>query len=229
MKVSVIIPALNEEQSIGKVIAAIPRDIASEVIVIDNGSIDQTAQVAASAGARVVHEPVRGYGVACLKGIASLDSPDVVVFLDADFSDFPEEMPQMVQPIASGKADLVIGSRILGRRSQKALPRHAQFGNRLASVLMWWLFRHRYTDLGPFRAIRYSALKSLGMQDRNFGWTVEMQIKAVRHGLRIIEIPVSYRKRIGESKISGTVAGSVKAATKILWTIFKYGLRTRTS
>lgn len=217
-----MIPVLNERESISSVLRAIPPNLPQEIIVIDNGSTDGTAEIAGSHGARVVHEPRRGYGRACLRGIEQLSDPDVVVFLDGDFSDHPEEMPLLVDPIVRNEADLVIGSRRLGKSEKDALPSHARFGNALAGTLIYWFFRHRYTDLGPFRAIRYTSLKSLGMQDRNFGWTVEMQIKAVRKGLRIFEVPVSYRKRIGTSKISGTIVGSIKAGTKILWTIFKY-------
>lgn len=222
MKVAVIIPALNEEGSIGAVLDHIPRDLVSDMIVVDNGSTDKTALIAAAKGARVFSEPRRGYGYACLKGIAELQNPEIVAFLDADYSDFPEEMNLVVEPIASGQADLVIGSRILGKREKNALPAHAAFGNHLASFLIRIFFGHRYTDLGPFRAIRYSSLQQLRMEDRTWGWTVEMQVKAVREKLRIREVPVSYRKRIGQSKISGTLAGSVKAGTKILWTILKY-------
>ncbi len=222
MKVSVIIPVLNEESSIPHVLAAIPKDLVQEILVVDNGSSDRTADLASSMGARVISEPRRGYGYACLKGIEETRDPDIVVFLDGDFSDHPEEMPLLVEPIASGRVDLVIGSRALGARERNALPSHAQFGNRLAGMLIWRLFGFRYTDLGPFRAIRYASLMDLGMIDQTFGWTVEMQIKAVRHGLRILEVPVSYRRRIGTSKISGTVMGSLKAGTKIIWTILKY-------
>ena len=189
---------------------------------MDNGSTDRTAEVAASLGARVVREARRGYGSACLRGIAEARAPDVVVFLDGDFSDYPEEMTGLLQPIQNEQADLVIGSRTLGKREKDALPAHARFGNRLASLLIRWFFGHRYTDLGPFRAIRYSSLMTLQMTDSNFGWTVEMQIKALGRGLRVQEVAVSYRKRIGQSKISGTIAGSVKAGMKIIWTIFKY-------
>lgn len=222
MKVSVMIPVLNERESISSVLRAIPPNLPQEIIVIDNGSTDGTPEIAGSHGARVVHEPRRGYGRACLRGIEQLSDPDVVVFLDGDFSDHPEEMPLLVDPIVRNEADLVIGSRRLGKSEKDALPSHARFGNALAGTLIYWFFRHRYTDLGPFRAIRYTSLKSLGMQDRNFGWTVEMQIKAIRKGLRIFEVPVSYRKRIGTSKISGTILGSIKAGTKIIWTILKY-------
>jgi glycosyltransferase involved in cell wall biosynthesis len=222
MKVSVLIPVLNEKESIGSVLQAIPKDLVDEVIVIDNGSTDGTGEIAAQQGARVVREPTRGYGKACLTGMEYLSDPEIVVFLDGDFSDYPEEMPLLIDPIVRKEADLVIGSRILGRREKDALPSHARFGNTLAGTLIFLFFRHRYTDLGPFRAIRYSSLKSLGMVDQNFGWTVEMQIKAIRERLKVLEVPVSYRKRIGTSKVSGTIIGSVKAGTKILWTIFKY-------
>ena len=222
MKVAVIIPVLNEERSIGAVLDHIPREIVSQIIVVDNGSTDQTIQIARDHGADVVTESRRGYGFACLRGMQELQDPDVVVFLDGDFSDFPEEMRLLVEPIRNGEADLVIGSRSLGNHDKKALPAHAAFGNRLAGFLIWSLFRFRYTDLGPFRAIRYDALKKLGMVDQTYGWTVEMQIKAIQKGLMITEVPVSYRKRIGESKISGTLRGSIKAGSKIIWTIFKY-------
>lgn len=225
MKVSVIIPALNEEGSIGAVLDHIPKDLAGDVIVVDNGSTDNTAAIASAKGARVFSEPRRGYGYACLRGIAELQSPDVVAFLDADFSDFPEEMTLLTEPILSDQADLVIGSRILGKREKNALPPHAAFGNHLASFLIRLFFGFRYTDLGPFRAIRYSSLRQLKMEDRTWGWTVEMQVKAVREHLRIREVPVSYRKRIGQSKISGTLIGSIKAGYKILWTILKYRLK----
>ncbi|HEY4492200.1 MAG TPA: glycosyltransferase family 2 protein, partial [Acidobacteriota bacterium] len=216
MSVSVIIPAFNEEDSIEAVLREIPRDIADEIIVVDNGSTDRTAERAASAAAKVISEPRRGYGHACLRGMSVLQDPDVVVFLDGDHSDHPSEMRLLVQPIIGNQADLVIGSRTRGVREKYALTPHARFGNWLASLLIRWFFGFSYTDLGPFRAIRYSSLKQLDMQDRTFGWTVEMQINAIRQGLRIMEVPVSYRKRIGKSKVSGTIVGSVKAGTKII-------------
>jgi glycosyltransferase involved in cell wall biosynthesis len=222
MKLSVIIPVLNEEQSIGAVLDHIPKDLAAAVIVVDNGSKDRTPEIAREHGALVVAEPQRGYGNACLRGMQELDQPDVVVFLDGDFSDYPEEMRALVAPILSDEADLVIGSRSLGKHDKDALPPHAAFGNRIASFLIHTFFGFRYSDLGPFRAIRYESLQKLGMMDQNWGWTVEMQIKAIQKGLRIREVPVSYRKRIGESKISGTLAGSIKAGSKIIWTILKY-------
>jgi glycosyltransferase involved in cell wall biosynthesis len=222
MNVSVIIPALNEEDSIGRVLGDIPSGLTHEVIVVDNGSTDRTPEIAAGLGARVFFEKRRGYGHACLKGMEALDHPDVVVFLDADYSDHPEEMNDLVRPIVADEADLVIGSRVLGKREKNALPAHAQFGNRIASAMIRMFFGFRYSDLGPFRAIRYASLQQLAMVDRTWGWTVEMQIKAIRHQLRIREVPVSYRKRIGQSKISGTLLGSLKAGSKIIWTILKY-------
>ncbi len=218
-KVAVVIPAFNEEQAIGKVISAVPRWV-DDVIVVDNGSTDGTADAARHSGARVVSEPRRGYGSACLAGIAALSSPDVVVFLDGDFSDRPEEMEALVGPILDGGADIVIGSRVLGQREAGALSPQARFGNMLACFLIRLFWRRKHTDLGPFRAVRYSALKCLGMCDRDYGWTVEMQIKAIRRRLRVHEVPVSYRRRIGKSKISGTVTGVIAAGTKILSTIF---------
>ncbi|MCX5904033.1 MAG: glycosyltransferase family 2 protein [Proteobacteria bacterium] len=221
-KISVIIPVLNEQDAIGLVIRDIPKDVADEVIVVDNGSTDNTARAAQMEGARVVLEPHRGYGAACLKGIASAHEPDIVVFLDGDFSDYPEEMARIVAPIVQGTADLVIGSRISGGNGRRVLLPQAYFGNKLAAWLIDLLYHHRFTDLGPFRAIRCSALKQLDMRDRNFGWTIEMQVKAVKQGLSIIEVPVRYRPRIGKSKVSGTLSGSIKAGVKILYTVFSH-------
>jgi glycosyltransferase involved in cell wall biosynthesis len=222
--VDVVIPALDEAASIGRVLADIPRDSVRRVVVADNGSRDATADVAARAGAIVVNEPRRGYGSACLAGIAALasDPPDIVVFLDADWSDHPEELPQLVAPIVAGRAELVIGSRLLGRAERGALAPQARHGNRLACFLLGRLYGARFTDLGPFRAIRWTALASLDMRDTNFGWTVEMQLKAARAGLACAEVPVRYRRRIGVSKITGTVSGTLRAGAKILWTIFYY-------
>jgi glycosyltransferase involved in cell wall biosynthesis len=222
-KVSVIIPAFNEEKAIGNVISAIPGWV-DETIVVDNGSTDGTAAIAASSGARVISETRRGYGSACLSGIASLEETDIIVFLDGDFSDYPEEMDRLVDPIVSGQADMVIGSRVLGTSESGALTVQARFGNWLSCLLIRVLWELEYTDLGPFRAIRYPALKRLDMRDPNYGWTVEMQIKAARVRLRSIEVPVSYRKRIGKSKISGTLKGTVLAGTKILYIIFRSAL-----
>ena len=221
-RISVIIPAFNEEDSIGLVLDALPQNLIHEVIVVDNNSTDNTARSASEKGARVVAEQRRGYGSACLKGISVLDNPDIVVFLDGDFSDYPEELVKLVAPIESGEMDFVLGSRMILPESRSALLPQSRYGNQLAVFLMRLFFRHKFTDLGPFRAIRYESLKTIAMQDTNFGWTVEMQIKAVKKGLRILEIPVKYRERVGVSKITGTFSGTIKAGTKIIYTIFKY-------
>ena len=221
-QISVIIPAFNEEDSIGLVLDALPQNLIHEVIVVDNNSTDNTARSASEKGARVVAEQRRGYGSACLKGISVLDNPDIVVFLDGDFSDYPEELVKLVAPIESGEMDFVWGSRMILPESRSALLPQSRYGNQLAVFLMRLFFRHQYTDLGPFRAIRYESLQAIAMQDTNFGWTVEMQIKAVKKGLRILEIPVKYRERVGVSKITGTFSGTIKAGTKIIYTIFKY-------
>jgi glycosyltransferase involved in cell wall biosynthesis len=226
-KILVIIPALNEEKSISKVIADIPRDLVSEVVVTDNGSTDGTAKAAADAGATVLSEERRGYGYACMKGIKyalskpSNQRPDIVVFLDGDYSDYPGEMPLLVRPILEDVFDLVIGSRTKGEREKGALLPQALFGNALAATLIKWLYGVEFTDLGPFRAVRFDKLLALGMADMTYGWTVEMQIKAAKKGLRCGEVPVSYRRRIGVSKVTGTLGGTVRAGLKILWTIFK--------
>lgn len=226
MSIIVIIPAFNEENSVGNVVREIPAELVDEIIVVNNNSNDQTALEAARAGATVLHEPVQGYGRACLRGIAYAQNrqqkPEVVVFLDADYSDYPAEMEQVVAPIAAGEADLVIGSRALGNRQRGSMTPQQLFGNWLATTLLRWLYGVRYTDLGPFRAVRFDRLLALDMRDTTYGWTVEMQLKAARQGLRITEVPVSYRKRIGFSKISGTVRGTVLAGYKIITTIFKY-------
>jgi glycosyltransferase involved in cell wall biosynthesis len=221
-RISVIIPAFNEEDSIGLVLDALPQNLIHEVIVVDNNSTDNTARSASEKGARVVAEQRRGYGSACLKGISVLDNPDIVVFLDGDFSDYPEELVKLVAPIESGEMDFVLGSRMILPESRSALLPQSRYGNQLAVFLMRLFFRHQYTDLGPFRAIRYESLQAIAMQDTNFGWTVEMLIKAVKKGLRILEIPVKYRERVGVSKITGTFSGTIKAGTKIIYTIFKY-------
>jgi glycosyltransferase involved in cell wall biosynthesis len=226
MNTAVVIPAHNEEASLPLVLAAIPRDLVAEIIVVDNASTDRTAAAARAGGATVVHEERRGYGSACLRGIAALPAAaECVVFLDADFSDHPEEMASLLEPIAAGRADLVIGSRMLGRREPGALLPQAYFGNKLACFLIRLLWGHRYTDLGPFRAVRADALRRLQMRDTTFGWTVEMQVRALQEGLRVEEVPVSYRRRVGVSKITGTVSGTVRAGVKILSTIFKLYLR----
>jgi glycosyltransferase involved in cell wall biosynthesis len=218
-RVSVVIPALNEERSLPRVLEGLPRASIHEIVVADNGSTDATAAVARAGGARVVHEPRRGYGSACLSGIAALDRPDVVVFLDADHSDDPSDFPRVVAPILEGRADLVIGSRVTGAREPGALLPQAIFGNWLATRLIAGIWGVRFTDLGPFRAIRAASLARLDMRDPDFGWTVEMQVKAARAGLRCVEVPVRYRKRVGRSKITGTLGGTLRAAHKILLTI----------
>ena len=228
--VIVVIPALNEELSLPLVLDDLPP--VREVLVVDNGSRDATADVAARYGATVVGQPQRGYGAACLRGLEAIRQavdagsapPEIVAFVDADYSDHPDRLPQLVEPIAEDQADFVLGSRLLGTREPGAMPPQSVYGNRLACFLMRILFDARYTDLGPFRAIRYDRLCELGMTDENFGWTIEMQIKATRNNLCIREIPVPYRRRVGSSKISGTVSGTIRAGWKILYTIAKYGL-----
>jgi glycosyltransferase involved in cell wall biosynthesis len=217
----VIIPAFNEARAIGKVVGDIPDRWVDEVVVVNNASTDETEDNARAAGATVLTEDRQGYGHACLRGIeyAKARQPDVVVFLDGDYSDHPEEMTRLVEPIAADEADFVVGSRIRGDAEPGALLPQAQVGNRLACTLMQQLWGVSYTDLGPFRAIRFRDLMALDMQDKTFGWTIEMQIKAAEAGLRIDEVPVSYRKRVGVSKITGTIQGTVKASSKILWTI----------
>lgn len=220
----VIIPALNEEESIGMVLDAVPREGGCAIIVVDGGSRDDTVRIARERGAIVLQGKTRGYGDACLAGIQYATSfrPGVLVFLDADYSDYPEEMVRLTAPILKGEADFVLGSRLLGRREEGAMPIHAVWGNKLACFLMKLLYGHRFTDLGPFRAIRFDKLQDLKMQDQDYGWTVEMQIKAVKAGLKILEIPVNYRKRVGVSKISGSLWGSAKAGFKIIFTIFRF-------
>ncbi len=226
--IDVIIPVFNEEQSIGLVLEDIPSAYVREVIVCNNGSTDRTAQRAGATGATVLFEPQKGYGSACLKGMdyirakAPEDQPDIVVFLDGDHSDYPEELPQLVEPIVQDDYDLVIGSRALGQMEKGAMQPQQIFGNWLATNLIRLFYRYEFTDLGPFRAIKWEKLEALHMEDKNFGWTVEMQVKAAKQGLRCSEIPVRYRRRVGVSKVSGTIKGSILAGHKILWTIFKY-------
>lgn len=222
---AVIIPALNEEASLPLVLADLPAHLVDRVFVVDNGSTDNTAAVARAHGAVVVTEPRRGYGAACLAGIAAAQGHDILVFLDADYSDYPEDLVHLHGPVAAGTADLVIGTRMVRRESRRALLPQARFGNWLATRLMRWLFGLKCTDLGPFRAVRGEALRSLGMCDQDFGWTVEMQLRAHLAGLRVEEVPVRYRSRVGHSKITGTVRGTVMAGYKILKTIFSYRWR----
>jgi glycosyltransferase involved in cell wall biosynthesis len=221
-RIGVVIPALNEERAIGRVIAAIPAWV-DHVVVADNGSRDGTVRVARAAGATVVGERERGYGAACQAGIAALDAPDIVVFLDGDYSDHPEEMDRLVDPILEGRADLVVGSRVRGRLEKGALTPQQRFGNWLACLLIRRLWGVAYTDLGPFRAIGRAALERLAMSDRNYGWTVEMQIKAAKRGIVVREIDVANRARAaGKSKVGGTVRGVIGASYKIILTIAKY-------
>lgn len=220
-KIVVIIPAFNEEESLPSVLADIP-DFADEVIVANNSSTDNTQEVAKKAGVTVVNEDEKGYGAACLKAIESINNRnyDIVVFLDGDYSDFPDEMNRVVEPIIKENYDLVIGSRMTGKKEKGAMLPQAIFGNWLASFLIKLFWKYKFTDLGPFRAIKYTSLLKLNMQDRNFGWTVEMQIKAAKHKLSTTEVPVSYRKRIGQSKVTGTFKGTIKASIKIIYLIF---------
>ena len=223
--IDVIIPAFNEEKSIGKVIGTIPA-LVRHVVVANNNSTDRTAEVATAAGAKVVFEPQKGYGKACLTAMDWVKQrevqPDILVFLDGDYSDYPQELELLIAPITAGRADLVLGSRAMGEREAGSMTFPQVFGNELATTLMRWMYGARFSDLGPFRAIHWGKLLALGMVDQNFGWTIEMQIKAHQAGLRYQEVVVSYRKRIGVSKVSGSVKGVIGAGYKIIFTIFKY-------
>ncbi|MBI3324939.1 MAG: glycosyltransferase family 2 protein [Candidatus Omnitrophica bacterium] len=222
-KISVIIPAYNEEQALPLVLRELPKGCGLDVVVVDNGSTDRTFAVAQAAQVKVAYESRRGYGQACQTGLHMIASEaEIVVFLDGDRSDFPEELPTLVEPIQRGEADLVIGSRILGQAQPGSLTLQQRLGNRLACQLIAWRFGHRFTDLGPFRAIRRSALERLKLCDRGFGWNVEMQLKALKAQLRIVEVPVRYRPRIGDSKISGTVLGTVRAGLGILGMVARH-------
>jgi glycosyltransferase involved in cell wall biosynthesis len=224
--VSVIIPAFNEENAIGNVLADIPKHIVTEIVVVDNNSSDKTTENAKKGGATVLHEPKQGYGAACLLGIAYYKNkeikPDIIVFLDADYSDYPEELEKIIEPILAKKADMVIGTRALGKREAGSMTIPQIFGNWLATRLIKLFYNVKFTDLGPFRAITWEALMALDMKDKTYGWTVEMQVKAAKMGLISVEVPVTYRNRIGVSKVSGTVKGTILAGYKILTTIFKY-------
>ena len=224
--VDVIIPAFNEENSVGNVVRDIPKNLVREIIVVNNNSTDNTAINAKSAGATVLTEPNMGYGNACLKGMVHVASktikPDIIVFLDADYSDYPEEIVEVIAPIINQNMDMVIGSRALGNLEKGSMTPQQIFGNWLATFLLKLFYGVTYTDLGPFRAIKYNSLVSLGMRDKTYGWTVEMQVKAAKQKMKTCEVPVNYRVRIGFSKVSGTVKGTIGAGYKIITTIFKY-------
>jgi len=224
--IRVIIPAFNEQNAVGLVVDEIPKDWVSEIIVVDNGSSDDTFAQAERSGATALRENRRGYGQACLRGMEhianSTTQPDIVVFLDGDHSDYPAQLPELVQPILSGEVDLVIGSRALGQKERGSMTPQQVFGNWLATTLIRWFYGVSYTDLGPFRAVRYSSLMAIGMTDTNYGWTVEMQLKAAKLKLRTLDVPVNYRQRIGVSKVSGTVKGTIMAGYKIIFTIFRH-------
>ncbi len=228
-RVSVIIPALDEEEPIGDVVRGVPTGIAEEVLVVDNGSTDRTAERARQAGARVVHEPCRGYGRACRAGIAALrDDCEIVVFLDGDGSDCPELIPRLVEPIRTGEWDFVIGSRIRGRREPGSMNMQQIIAGRLAGALLGLIYGARYTDMCPFRAIRRDALVRLGMAEPTYGWNLEMQMRAAKGGLRILELPVDHRnRRGGRSKVSGSVAGTLRATGRILWTFLRLAVAVR--
>jgi len=227
VRVSVIIPTRNEALAIERVLADLPSDLTTEVIVVDGSSNDGTPEIAARMGARVVQEPRRGYGRACLTGLAMANSPDVVVFLDGDYSDRPSELPLLLAPISEGRADITLGSRLQQRRSTRALPWHQVFGNRLAASLIRLLYGLEITDLGPFRAGRADVLRALALEEPTYGWAVEMILKGSLAGFRLVEVPVSYYPRIGTSKIGGTLKGTVGAAWFILSLIARYRFRHR--
>jgi len=227
VRVSVIIPTHNEAEAIERVLADLPSDLTTEVIVVDSNSNDGTPGIAARMGARVVQEPRRGYGRACLTGLAAANSPGEVVFLDGDYSDRPSELPILLAPITEGRADITLGSRLQGRRSAEALPWHQAFGNRLAASLIRLLYGLEISDLGPFRAGRADVLRALALEETTYGWAVEMILKGALGGFRVVEVPVSYHPRIGKSKISGTLKGTVGAAWFILSLIVRYYFRRR--
>jgi len=227
MRVSVVIPTHNEAQSIGLVLADLPAELVTEVLVVDSNSTDGTPEIAAKMGARVLHEPRRGYGRACLTGLANTQNPDVVVFLDGDYSDRPAELPILLAPIIEGRADITLGSRLAGKSNPGALPWHQSFGNRLAAGLIRLLYGVKISDLGPFRAGRADVLRGLELRENTYGWAVEMIVKGAIAGFRIVEVHVSYYPRIGTSKISGTVKGTVGAAWFILSRIVGYSFRRR--
>jgi glycosyltransferase involved in cell wall biosynthesis len=225
VRVSVIIPTRNEAGAISRVLADLPANLVTEVIVVDSNSTDGTPEIAARMGARVIPEPRPGYGQACLTGLAHTSAPDVVVFLDGDYSDRPAELPHLLAPIADGRADITLGSRLAGPRARGAMPWHAAFGNRVAAHLITYLYGLRISDLGPFRAARIDVLRALALEETTFGWAVEMILKGAVRGFRIVEVPVSYHPRIGKSKISGTIRGTVGAAWFILSGIVRYSFQ----
>jgi glycosyltransferase involved in cell wall biosynthesis len=227
LRVSVIIPTRNEAQAIGRVLSDLPAGLVAEIIVVDNNSTDGTPEIAERMGARVISEARRGYGRACLTGLASASAPDVVVFLDGDYSDRPADLPLLLAPIAEGRADITIGSRLAGPRTPGALPWHARFGNWLAASLITNLYGLKISDLGPFRAARAEALRAVELEETTYGWAVELILKGATQGFRIVEVPVSYHPRIGKSKISGTFRGTVGAAWFILSRIVRYYFRQR--
>jgi glycosyltransferase involved in cell wall biosynthesis len=229
LRVSIVIPTHNEAQAIGRVLADVPRDIVTEVLVVDSNSTDGTVEIAEAMAARVLREPRRGYGRACLTGLAAASAPDIVVFLDGDYSDRPDELPFLLAPIIEGRADITLGSRLAKDSIGRALPWHAAFGNRLAAAMIRRLYGQRITDLGPFRAARAEVLRQLALEETTYGWAVEMILKGALGGFRIVEVPVSYYPRIGKSKISGTVRGTVGAAWFILSLIVRYYLRHRSA
>lgn len=229
MKVSIVIPAYNEEEALGQVLAEIPEGV-HQIVVADNGSTDRTREVARAGGACVVGESFRGYGSAVQAGLSAVDpSSDVVVILDGDHSDYPDDLPRLLTPLAEGRADLVIGSRTLGRPERGSLTLPQRFGNALTCFLLKLLYGVPFSDMGPFRAIRRESLELLKMTDKTYGWNVEMQVKALKLGLRIQEVPVRYRRRVGQSKISGTVSGVLGAGVKILWSVFKFSCLIKTT
>ena len=227
MRVSVIIPTHNEAQAIARVLADLPSDLVTEVIVVDSNSNDGTGKIAARMGARVIEEPRRGYGRACLAGLAAATTPDIVVFLDGDYSDRPSELPLLLDPIIQGNADITLGSRLGEQRIPAALPWHQAFGNRLAAGLIRLLYGLKITDLGPFRAGRADILRTLALEETTYGWAVEMILKGALHGFRVVEVPVTYYPRIGKSKIGGTLKGTVGAAWFILSLMVRYYFRPR--
>jgi glycosyltransferase involved in cell wall biosynthesis len=225
MRVSVVIPALNEEAAIGGVVGEVPRALVHEIIVVDNGSTDRTAALASAAGARVVHEPARGYGAACLAGALAASDADVIVFLDGDRNEDPRELPIVLTPVLAGQADLVIGSRARGGAAPGALTPQQRVGNRVVTVLLRLLYGVSLTDIGPFRAIPTRVLRDLAMEHKTYGWPVEMVVKAARRGYRIVEVPVTCRARLGRSKVAGTLKGSVLAGYHLLFTTLRYAWR----